>query len=57
MPPQTYFRRWIVFLRGEQIGMVFAATERAACLRAVQRFKISRQDQAALQVRKVPDGG
>jgi hypothetical protein len=56
MAPKPYYRRWIVFLRGEQIGMVFAATERAACLRAVQRFRISREDQGELQVRPLSNG-
>jgi hypothetical protein len=51
MAPQTYYRRWEVFLRGEQIGEVLAATERAACLRATHRFKVSREDRKELQVR------
>jgi hypothetical protein len=51
MAPQTYYRRWAVYLRGERLGEVLAATERAACLRAVQRFKIAREDQAELEVR------
>jgi hypothetical protein len=55
MAPKPYYRRWIVYLRGEQIGMVFAATEKAACLRAVRRYKISREDQKELQVRPVGD--
>jgi hypothetical protein len=50
MAPPTYYRRWDVYLRGEQIGEVLAATERAACLRAVQRFKIAREDQGQLRV-------
>jgi hypothetical protein len=50
MAPQTYYRRWSVWLRGKQIGEVLAATEQAACLRAVQRFKISREDQRELRV-------
>jgi hypothetical protein len=56
LPPKPYYRRWIVYLRGEQIGMVFAATEKAACLRAIQRYKVSREDQKELQVRPVRDG-
>jgi hypothetical protein len=55
LAPKPYYGRWIVYLRGEQIGMVFAATEKAACLRSVQRYKISREDQKDLQVRTVPD--
>jgi hypothetical protein len=55
MAPQHYYRRWVVLLRGEQIGMVFAATEKAACLRAIHRFRISREDQKELLVRPVKD--
>jgi hypothetical protein len=55
MAPKPYFRRWIVYLRGEQIGMVIAATEKAACLLAVRRYKISREDQQELQVRPLRD--
>jgi hypothetical protein len=51
MAPQSHYRRWTVYLRGEPIGEVLAATERAACLRAIQRFKISREDQKELEVR------
>jgi hypothetical protein len=40
-----------VYIHGERLGAVLAATERAACLRAIQRFKISREDQRELQVR------
>jgi hypothetical protein len=32
---------------------VYGVTERAACVRAVLRFKISREDQAALEVRRL----
>jgi hypothetical protein len=42
-------RRWEVFVRGEKIGEVYGVTERAACVRAVVRFKISREDQEALE--------
>jgi hypothetical protein len=55
MAPKPYYRRWLVYLRGEQIGMVIAATEKAACLRAVRRYKISREDQQELQVRPLRD--
>jgi hypothetical protein len=48
-----YTRRWAVFLRGERIGEVLAATEKAACARAIQRFKIAREDQSDLEVRRV----
>ena len=53
---KPYYRRWAVYLRGERIGEVLAATEQAACLRAIQRLKISREDQQELQVRR-PRGG
>ena len=55
MAPQTYYRRWEVWLRGSKLGEVFAATERAACLRAIQRFKISREEQQELEVRRAKD--
>ena len=53
MAPQAYYRRWSVYLRGERLGEVLAATERAACLRAIQRFKISDEDRPELEVRRV----
>ena len=53
MAPKPYYRRWAVWLRGERIGEVLAATERAACLRAIQRFRISFEDRAKLEVRRV----
>jgi hypothetical protein len=46
-------RRWAVYLHGAKIGEVYGGTERAACVRAVLRFKISREDQAALEVRRL----
>jgi hypothetical protein len=55
MASQPYYRRWAVYLRGERIGEVLAANERAACLRAIQRFRISREDQSELQVRRAED--
>jgi hypothetical protein len=54
MAPKPYYRRWAVYLRGERIGEVFAATERAACLRAIQRFKLRGEDRRELQVRRTP---
>jgi hypothetical protein len=36
---------------GERIGQVLAATEKAACLRAIHKFGISREAQKDLQVR------
>jgi hypothetical protein len=53
MAPQPYYRRWAVYLRGERIGEVLAATERAACARAIQRFKISAEDRRELHVCRV----
>jgi hypothetical protein len=55
MPQPPYYRRWTVNLRGEQIGTVFAATEKAACLRAIHKFRISRKHQRELEVRRTPD--
>jgi hypothetical protein len=52
MAPKNYYRRWEVWLRGEKLGEVLAATERAACLRAVQRFKIKDEDRRELEVRR-----
>jgi hypothetical protein len=45
--------RWEVYVRGTKIGEVYGVTERAACARAVLRFKISREDQEALEVRRL----
>jgi hypothetical protein len=55
MPPQPYYRRWAVLLRGERLGEVLAATQQAACLRAAQRFKISKEDWKELQMRRATD--
>jgi hypothetical protein len=46
-------RRWAVLVRGEKIGEVYGVTARAACVRAALRFKISREDQEALEVRRL----
>jgi len=46
-------RRWEAFVRSKKVGEVYAATERAACVRAALRFKISREDQEALEVRRL----
>jgi hypothetical protein len=54
MAPQTYYRRWTVYLRGDRIGEVLAATEKAACLRAIRRFRISSEDRRELRVRTAP---
>jgi hypothetical protein len=53
MAPAAYHRRWEVYVRGERIREVLAATEKAACLRTIQRYKIAREDQAELEVRRL----
>ena len=53
MAPQTYYRRWMVYLRGEPLGEVLAATQHAACARAVHKFKIKDEDRSELEVRRV----
>jgi hypothetical protein len=53
MAPASYYRRWEVYLRDERMREVWAATERAACLRAIQRFKIKDEDRRDLEVRRV----
>jgi hypothetical protein len=53
MAPQTYYRRWDVYLRGERICMVLAATHDAACQRAVYKFKVKPEDRRELEVRRV----
>jgi hypothetical protein len=55
MAAKPYYRRWEVWLRGERIGFVFAATERAACARSAERFKIKDEDRRELEVRRVTD--
>ena len=53
LAPKVYHRRWTVWVKGKQLGEVLAATEKAACLRAVQRFCISMEDQGELEVKRV----
>jgi hypothetical protein len=53
MAPQPYYRRWEVWLRGERLGEVLAAIERAACLRAVHKFEVKDEDRRDLVVRRV----
>jgi hypothetical protein len=55
MPPQHYYRRWDVYLRGERLGEVLAATHDAACLRAVHKFKVKPEDRRELEVRRAND--
>jgi hypothetical protein len=52
MPSQYYYRRWDVYLRGERIGEVLAATHEAACARAIHKFRIKPEDQRELEVRR-----
>ena len=51
MAPQTYYRSWDVYLRGERIGEVLAATQQAACWRAIHKFRIKPEDRRELEVR------
>jgi hypothetical protein len=53
MAPQTYYTRWLVYLRGQRLGEVLAATHEAACVWAIQRFKIAVEDRGELEVRRV----
>ena len=53
MASKPYYRRWAVYLRGGRIGEVLAATELAACLRAIQRFRIKDEDRRKLDVRRL----
>jgi hypothetical protein len=55
MPPQIYYRRWEVWLRGKRIGEVLAATERAACLRAMQT--VQSQSRGPAGVARAPGEG
>jgi hypothetical protein len=52
MAPQPYHRRWDVYLRGERIGEVLAATHEAACQRAIYKFRIKLEDRGELEVRR-----
>ena len=52
MAPQAYYRRWDVYLRGERLGEVLAATQQAACMRAIHKFRIKDEDRQELQVRR-----
>ena len=53
---RKYYQRWEVRIRGERIGEVLAATSRAACMRAVHRFKITKEeDQRELSVHRIEE--
>jgi hypothetical protein len=41
------------YICGERIGEVLAATQEAACLRAIHKFKIKNEDRRELEVRRV----
>jgi hypothetical protein len=53
MTSQIYYRRWQVWLGEQMVGEVLARTAQAACLRAIQRFKIGRDQHAELRVRRL----
>jgi hypothetical protein len=55
MAPKPYYRRWLVYLRGEQIGMVIAATEKAARLRPSGDTRSAGRISRKLQVRPLRD--
>ena len=50
---KPYQRRWTVRLRGAVLGTVLGATHRAACLRAIVRFKVAPADREELEVERV----
>jgi hypothetical protein len=50
---KPFERRWEVILRGERLGVVLAATWEAACRRAIVRFRVPREDQHELLVRRI----
>jgi hypothetical protein len=52
MPHPSYYRRWDVLLRGQPLGQVLAATQRAACLRAIQRWRVPPEDRPELEIRR-----
>jgi hypothetical protein len=52
MPDPSYYRPWHVYLRGQPLGTVHAATEQAACLRAIQRWRVPREDHHELEPRR-----
>jgi hypothetical protein len=56
MASQSYYRRWEVYLRGEVLGEVLAATQEAACMRASHKFRIKDEERAELEVLRVRDG-
>jgi hypothetical protein len=50
----AYDRRWEVSLHGKILGVVRGATQQAACLRAVNVFKIQNvEDQRELVLRRI----
>jgi hypothetical protein len=52
MPHSSYYRPWLVYLRGRRLGQVLAATQKAACLRAIQRWRVPPEDRPELEVRR-----
>jgi hypothetical protein len=55
MAAQIYYRRWEVWLGDQMLGVVVARTEQAACRRAIRRFRIGKEQQAELRVRRIGD--
>jgi hypothetical protein len=49
---KPYQRRWTVRLRGVLLGIVLGYTHKAACLRAIQRFKVPPADRQELVVER-----
>jgi hypothetical protein len=52
MASASSYRRWEVYLRRQRLGQVFAATEKAACLRAIQRWRVPPEERSELEVRR-----
>ena len=38
---------------GRRIGEVLGATQQAVCARAIQRFKVSKENQSQIEVRRI----
>jgi hypothetical protein len=54
---KNYQRRWEVRLENRRIGEVLAFTEQAACVRAIKRFNITKdEDRRRLSVRRIEKG-
>jgi hypothetical protein len=53
--PLNLTAHWEIYVRGTKLGEVYGVTERAAYVRAVLRLKINREDQEALEVRRLQE--